>query len=328
MSEPFSARDFNADGDLDDFVLALADLRGREPRIVNTGLAVTTLPANGDDFEFFFAEAYGLQISDNLVSFLVPEPQQDNRDLNGDGDATDTVLHIADLSSFTTRNTGLSGTQAFRSAQAPLLPLSDRHALVPVNELRQGNRDLNGDGDTQDIVLQRFEMSSGNVTNTGVAVSIDNFRFIGVPPGFPLVIRGETFVAALVDEEGLDLNSDGDTRDRVLHLLDVSSGTVTNTGLASGASGFPFNTVDLDFYFAAINGMSGGPFTIFSGFAGPSVPTDDGPGIGDAFTFLVSETDQGNIDLNGDGDANDLVVHATRLSDRDRNGRLDFAEPR
>jgi hypothetical protein len=191
-----------------------------------------------------------------------------------------------------------------------------------------GNRDSNGDGDTQDIVLQRLEMSSGNVTNTGVAVSTDDVRFIGVPPGFPLVIRGETFVAALVDENGVDLNSDADTRDRVLHLIDVSSGIVANTGLASGASQFQFNDVDLDFYFAAINGRSGGRFTLFSGFAGPSVPTDDGPGAGDAFTFFVSERDQGNVDLNGDGDTNDLVVHATRLSDRDRNDRLDFAEPR
>ena len=35
---------------------------------------------------------------------------------------------------------------------------------------------------------------------------------------------------------------------------------------------------------------------------------------------------QGNIDLNGESDTDDKVMHATRLTDRNLNGRFDFFE--
>jgi hypothetical protein len=41
------------------------------------------------------------------------------------------------------------------------------------------------------------------------------------------------------------------------------------------------------------------------------------------FAIPVAET---TSDLNGDGDSDDLVLHAASLEDRDRDGRFDFAD--
>ena len=329
MSEVFNGKDLNGDGDISDseFIVGLADLSGREPRVVSTGLAVTMFPTNGDDLNFSLADAFAFQIRGNRVSFLVPEVSQGTRDLNGDGDTLDTVLHIADLSTLTTLNTGLSGAFAYRAVQAPLFPASAGRVVVPLSETRQGNRDLNGDGDTQDIVLQSLDVRTGATSNSGVTVAADSFRGL-TKFGVPLAIRGETFVSLLVDEGSVDLNSDGDTADRVLQFFDVATGTITNLGLAGGSSQPSRSAFDDDLNFAAISNRSGFPAVpdALSGFLDPSFTTEVGPGLGDAFAFVVSEADQGNVDLNGDGDTDDRVVFATRLTDRDRNGRLDFAE--
>jgi hypothetical protein len=76
----------------------------------------------------------------------------------------------------------------------------------------------------------------------------------------------------------------------------------------------------------AFAGLDPGASLQFATGLQPAPRAGTGPGLGDAFAFLVSEAAQGNVDLNGDGDTNDLLVHATRLTDRNRNGRFDFAE--
>jgi len=329
MSEEENGKDLNGDGDIGaveccqpEFVLGLLDLRGSEPRVVNTRLAISLIATNGDDLGEFFTDTNAFQMRGDLVSFIVPELLQGKRDLNGDGDTADAVLHIADLSTFTTRNTGLSGAFAFRPVQAPMLPASDGRVVVPVRESRQG-RDLNRDGDIEDMVLQTFDVRSGRARNTGLAIATAPIPTLFVPFGLPLMIRGETFVSVLVPEGSVDLNADGDRADNVLHILDVATGKLTNVGLAAGTNASSDDFADPSFRFAGLCSGFSFPARFFGGFFGPACA---GPGIGDAYTFLVSEAAQGNIDLNGDGDTDDFVVHATRLTDRDRNGRLDFAE--
>ncbi len=88
----------------------------------------------------------------------------------------------------------------------------------------------------------------------------------------PILVDGG-LVAFLVSESrqnNTDLNGDGDTVDSVLHVFDAATGTTTNLGLA--VSSFPPFDVD-----------------------------------GDLVAFSVSESDQG--DLNGDGDTSDPVLH-------------------
>jgi len=134
------------------------------------------------------------------------------------------------------------------------------------------------------------------------------------------MIRGEKFMSVLLEEHDVDLNGDGDTEDEVLHVFDVATSKLTNVGLAArGMEATDATVTGVDFTYV---GMCPG-FSFFGRFDGDACA---GPRIGDAYVFFVSEAAQGSVDLNGDGDSNDFVVHATRLADRDRNGRLDFAE--
>jgi len=180
MSEVANGRDLNGDGNLgidanadgiveereSEFVLGLADLRGSQPRVVNTGLTISRRATiDIPDIGGLTRDTDAFQMRDNLVVFVVPEEQQ-GRDLNGDGIQKDHVLHIADLATLTTRNTALSGAVAFRPAQAPLLPPIDGQIVVPVG--RGG--DANGIGLT-DALLHVVDVRSGRARNTGIAIA-------------------------------------------------------------------------------------------------------------------------------------------------------------
>jgi hypothetical protein len=332
MDETVIRKDLNGDGDVaSDMVLGLADVSGEEPLVVSTRRALASA-SNGDDvftsWPPFPTDAFPLQLRDGRVTFVVSEAAEAGRDLNGDGDTNDFLLHIADLATLTTVNTRLSGSFAYRTVQAPLLPVTDSRVVLPVREDRQGT-DFNFDGDMQDMVLQLVDVRSGRSRNTGFAVATVPLSTMPVPQPYstpvelPLLIRGNGIQSALVEETGVDLNADGDTRDLVLQLFDVATGKITNTGFSPGMPDEQFlNSTALAF--AAFSpGLSlATPFSALQ----PGPPSDEGPGIGDAYAFIVSEAAQGNVDLNGDGDTDDLIVHATRLSDRDRDGRLDFAQ--
>jgi len=331
MDEAVVAKDLNGDGDVgSDLVLGLADLSGNQPRVVSTGRALASA-SNGDDVRSwppFPSDPFPLQLRDNRATFIVSEAAEAARDLNGDGDAEDFLLHIADLSTLTTLNTGLSGSFTYRTVQAPLLRPNDGRVVLPVREDREG-RDLNRDGDMQDMVLQVIDVRSGRSRNTGFAVATVPLSAMSRPAPYsfqyelPLLIRGQGLQSALVQEAGVDLNGDGDTSDLVLQLFDVVSGKITNTGFSPGMPDDQFlNSAALDFAGFSPGLSLATPFAAFQ--FGP--PSSDGPGLGDAYAFIVSEAAQGNVDLNGDGDTDDLVVHATRLTDRNRNGRFDFAE--
>ena len=76
------ATDLNGDGDTSDNVLHIFDSNTptSSPTITNTGLAIA-----------------GLTTDSGIVAFGVSESRQDATDLNGDGDALDNVLHIANI---------------------------------------------------------------------------------------------------------------------------------------------------------------------------------------------------------------------------------------
>jgi len=89
-----------------------------------------------------------------------------------------------------------------------------------------------------------------------------------------------SLVALVVSESHqgrTDLNGDGDTGDEVVHVYDAVRGTTTNLGVAQGAE------------------ISGAP-------SRPSVS-------GNLVVFPISESAQGGVDLNGDGDKVDSVLH-------------------
>jgi hypothetical protein len=123
------------------------------------------------------------------------------------------------------------------------------------------NADLNGDGDTADAVLQVYDHGTGELVAPGLARGLrafvgDNLIAFDVPEA---------------DQDGTDLNGDGDALDNVLHVYDRRTGVATNTELASG----------------------------------PFVPAI---GLG-RVAFGVSESAQGNADLDGNGTTNGSVLH-------------------
>ena len=96
--------------------------------------------------------------------------------------------------------------------------LNESFVAVRSSEFRSGRTDFNGDGDAIDFVLHTYDIQSGVLTNTGLDAS-------GAPETFG------NYVAWTVNEtrQGLtDLNGDGDTRDFVLHVADMSTGVITN----------------------------------------------------------------------------------------------------
>jgi hypothetical protein len=81
VRESTTAGDLNGDGDLNDFVAHVYDLR--TGHLYNLGLASS--------------RAIYVDLKTHSVIVLVQEQSQGNADLNGDGDTTDTVLHVVDV---------------------------------------------------------------------------------------------------------------------------------------------------------------------------------------------------------------------------------------
>jgi len=192
--------------------------------------------------------------------------------------------------------------------------LHDRRAAFLVDEAATG-LDLDGDGVLQDRVLHTFDARTNTVTNVGVAVFSElvqdgtGVAFLaqhGPSPERPpqnLTVHvldlafgsltaigferkavelrfegGRLMLLTPEDAVGVDLNDDGDLSDTVVQIHDMVTNTTTNTGLAMLEEDFPKDIV-------------------FEG---------------DTLVFPASEVSQG-VDLNGDGDRFDDVLHAVRL---------------
>jgi hypothetical protein len=178
--------DLNNDGDVFDLVLHVFDVKtGATTRV---GLASNVF-ALGKEW----------------MAFVVDEDSQGGTDFNGDGDATDFVLHVYDLKTGMITNVKLDASGGFAFGKEWL--------AFAVDERGQGNTDFNGDGDTADQVVHVFNLHTGTTTNVGLNMSL--FGSFGV---------GKEWLAFAVDERGqgnTDFNGDGDTADQVLHVVDV-----------------------------------------------------------------------------------------------------------
>src|SRR6188768_3604204 len=141
-------------------------------------------------------------------------------DRNGDGDAADDVLAAYDFVTGTTTNLGLA---IWTTPALDWVAMRDARVLFPVPESAQGNTDLNGDGDTSDLVLFSWTAGGGPAVNLGVAVA-----------GGPIAI-GYRHAMTLLGESssGADFNGDGDTNDSVVFVLDFVTGSWTNVGYAA-----------------------------------------------------------------------------------------------
>ncbi len=287
----------NGDSDVNDNVLHLYHIALGTTS--NLGRAVTTF-----------------QLEHGVVAFAQPESAQGAADANGDGDAFDDVLHYFDAASSTMTNLA-SAVEGFQ--------LDSQHLAFGVREFRQAATDLNGDGDTADLVLHLHDVPAGTTVNLGTDATL----------GFKL--DGETLLAFGAWEPGQgvgDLNGDGDISDFVLHVFDIVSGTVINLevdpsggfqsfqvdgktltfGVQEQAQGATDLNLDGDTADIVLHYYQAGAGSIvnlsFDVSAGHRVQAD-------RIAFAVTESRQGLTDLNGDGDTGDIVLHVADVGPED-----------
>jgi cysteine-rich repeat protein len=129
-------------------------------------------------------------ISGTLLAFRTPEQVRFPggptiaQDLNGDGDFADDVLQVYDFRTNRLFNTGQAVTPCRLAACDPRLPY--RVGLDTVKFLTRecdqggtvtagcpgGGTDLNGDGDAADVVIQTFNVRSGEVLTVGTIADV------------------------------------------------------------------------------------------------------------------------------------------------------------
>lgn len=246
----------NSDADALDLVLQVYDA------------ATLTLISTGRQAEPDF------RFDGQVVAFRVSEAAEGDTSFNPDPDASDRVAHVYCLPGAPCASPALTNL----AIAAETIGLTADFVTVAVRERRQANADLNADLDRGDIVLHTYRLSTGVTTNTGKAI------YRGVHKA------SANYVAFRIPERNqgrVDLNSDGDTRDLVVHVLDASTNTVVNTGRSVQRN------------------CLGEPAAVAEGCFGVR---------GDNLVLFTRELDQGFTDLNGDGDFRDRVIELWRLS--------------
>jgi len=286
VRESLQLQDLNGDGDMQDAVAHVYDPVTKAVR--NLGLPATS-----------FA------VGSSMAVFLVRESP--GHDLNGDGDVADMVAHSYDATTGLVRNHGLAVLGAL---------IAGRFVGLLVDEAAQGE-DLNGDGDMLDRALVLYDGDTNTTVNTGLWVES--------------LVMTERLAAFTVVEffHGADLNGDGDTSDRVLHVFNRATGTVTNLGLdpsfsiaaagslvafragesANGNTDFNGDGDTGDLVLHLYDAASGTISNLGFGIASP-LDMDER-----RIVARVSESQQGNADLNGDGDSADEILHVFNTSD-------------
>lgn len=288
------AKDLNGDRDLLDQVVQLYQVS--QAKWTNTGLEGST----------------GFALTPKLLAVSVSEAKQGARDLNGDRDTTDMVGHVWDLSAGTAVNTGLDCSGGV-AADAGV-------AGFGVSEKAQGGTDLNGDRDALDIVLQAYVLAGARTVNVGRDASG------GIVAGAGKLAFG----CSETDQGRRDLNRDGDAEDTVVMVYDPVKNSVVNSGLAlegelAAAEGVlawkmlesDQNNRDLnrdrdtDDSILCVMDLASGAFVVTNLAASENIRvTAKGVALG------IYEADQGERDLNMNGNADDEVLHLLRITGR------------
>lgn len=186
VNESFQGgQDLNGDGDaIDPSVLHYVRLRSGN--VTNLGLQANFWPGG------------------RLIGMNVSESENGGQDLNGDGDALDWVLHVHDARLGTTTNLGVEGE--FQTVHGT----GEDFLVGYVREGTSGVADLNGDGDTSDLVWHLFVPEQPPLN-------------LGLAHGTPSWTSGRRVLFAVEEsKQGAgSLNGDADTGDLVMHYVDV-----------------------------------------------------------------------------------------------------------
>ncbi len=194
------AGSLNGDGDTTDLVVTLSIAGGPAQ---NLGLA-----------------ASDAKLSSTIVTALADEAAQGAIDMNGDGDATDTVLQVRALAA-------PAWTNVARAAD--VLTVSGNRVAFLAPEAQE-NEDLNNDDDTDDRVVHVYEVGGFKLRNLETAAEE---LVLGEPIGTACGPRHLLAFRSLESAQGAGpSNGDGDTTDGVLHVYDIATKTLVNVGQA------------------------------------------------------------------------------------------------
>lgn len=209
--------DLNGDGDTNDAVIHLGQVG---TALQNLGIAAEAVAlsaqcAGGTHLGEACVDASdcdGEMCSASWLAATTSEAENGAQDRNGDGDSRDLVVEVHPVGGGAWINTGAAAesVQVCGGRVAFLTPEADQNHL-----------DLNGDGDTQDRVLQLFDPVTETLTNTHWAAE----EFVCNP--YLLAFR-----TAEASQDHTDLNGDGDATDSVLEVYDLASNQQLNTGQA------------------------------------------------------------------------------------------------
>jgi uncharacterized protein YodC (DUF2158 family) len=288
---PTPGTDLNGDGDLGDYTVHVWD----GASFTNLGLA--TLPSQP------------VAVGGGGVAFLVPESGHGSQDLNGDGDTSDSVVHV--------RNGSTVANLGYAADDARLVALDGTGLafLVPEQAQGSGGTDLNGDGDSDDLVVHVWTGSS--VSNLGFALALEDGHHFEVGEVVALDGGGLAFTVPEAAQGDGSLNGDADTADWVVH---VWNGTSVGSLGFDGTSLVPRRGGGVAF--AVYEGAQGNTDLNGDGDTGDQVqfaasgttaanlgyavdPFRTVALAGGGLAFIVSEPAQGGADLNGDGDIAD-----------------------
>ena len=208
ITEAGPSIDFDGDGDIADTVVGV-------------------YPASGGAWSIFGQAADTVQVEGNLVAFITPEAMQGDTDLNRDHDALDRVLQIYDASTYSLVNVGEQAEELVMGKETATCGSGPAIAFR-TSEAAQGNKDLNGDGDATDEVLQVYVPGVG-LTNTHEAVTPCSIA--ACDPRQPYAVQGDTVKFLTYEgDQKQDLNGNGTTTDLILQIFDVCSGARTVVG--------------------------------------------------------------------------------------------------
>jgi hypothetical protein len=265
----WGACDLNGDGDLGDAVVTIVPALAVPFPVGDSSLARAVADVPGG--------ARGLTSLEGRFVIVVDE-QADQRDADGDGQLTHRVVGWLDPRgalawTFVQQNgvrLGASWMAPVRAGESVLSVAAEEVVLgTSINAPANGGVDL----DMADSfpAFARFGPPGSELRVTAAPYA--------VPPANPGLETAETvgFYRVLESADGRDSNGDGDLSDFVLRRSQVAGG--------------PFST----------------PLSVLNGLARPAI--ERGPAaVGAAFLADERLEGAGGSDLNGDGDANDLVV--------------------
>ena len=202
-------------------------------------------------------------IYENIIAFQSQESRA-GEDLNGDGDFSDYIIRYYDILTGTLKNTGIDG----------LDPEIYGDIIAFYTQENLANKDLNGDGDLNDVVIGYYNISSEIYVNTG----IEGYN--------PSIYRN---IIAF------------HSKDSFIMYYNISNGELTNTGVKGIYPSIYGNIIVFDAYWVKYyNLMTKRVVNI--GIRGLDV---------DVFRNIITfQTQEPEVlkDLNGDGDMNDVVI--------------------